>query len=115
MANTDSKLLRECGLSHRFGEWHTFFTLVSLQAGKKPNMFYQHLHRGYRRLKKSEYARRVRLVVACKTIGPADIVLVWQTKDTETMKAFVDNVLVGNTHTSVTMHGPIHWGFASVP
>lgn len=73
-------------------------------------MFYRHLNAGFRRLKRSQYAKRVKLVMAGTTFGSADLVVVWQAKDMEASKAFMDSVLVG-TNSSNSMLMPPRKGF----
>jgi hypothetical protein len=111
---TDEQLLKECGLSH-IRDWHTFFTLVNLRGGKTPNKFYRHLSTGFKRVAKSKHAKHVRLVITGTTFGTTDLVVVWQAKDMEAAKAFLNNVLVGNTHSCNTMMCPIHLGFSKGP
>jgi hypothetical protein len=111
MSKTTEDLLRECGLSHHC-EWHTFFTLVNLNAGKDTDAFYQHLRDEWIKLSKGPSGKNLRLVMSGATFGSADVVVVWQAKETDAAKEFAEKVLVADacaTHSSNTLPCIRYW------
>jgi hypothetical protein len=94
--------LSECGLSHE-REWDTYFTLIDLYQGQKPEDLYRHIAKHFAELMKSNHSNKLRLLIVATTLGSADAVIVWQAKDWEAAKAFTDAVLIGAAYKSNTL------------
>jgi hypothetical protein len=114
---SDETLLSECGLTH-IGEWDTFFTKVKLLAGKTPTDFYQHFNTGWKSLSKGPHNNKIKVLLIGRTLGFADVLIVWQTENGEATKAFEDTILVSSTtctHTCETAYCIKYRLWGSVP
>jgi len=95
---SDEPLLLECGLTHI--DWDTFVTKVKLEGGKTPTDFYRHFNAGWKSLSKGPYNKKIKVLLIGKTLGSADVVIVWQAENSEATKAFLDTILVSSTNST---------------
>lgn len=114
MADED-ELLREWGLSHKFGkDWNTYFTSVSFYGNREPRTFFEHVNKGFKKLERYVKAGKLRLYIVGVTFGEADAMIVWQAKDIEAEKAFMTALLAEPGYISKTLQCRMSHGFGPV-
>ena len=112
---SEEEFLSEWGITHRFGKHaDTYFTLVTFYGDRNPRTFYDHVNKAAKKLSQYRKDGRLQLHIAGVTFGSADAVLVWQAKDAEAAKAFMDAILTGPGYVSNSMLCSMSRGFGPV-
>lgn len=112
---SEEELLRECGLYHEFGkDWDTYFSLVTFYGDRTLRAFCEHVNKGFKKLGGHVKTGKLRLHMVAITFGSADAVVVWQAKDADAAKAFMDAMLTGSGYISNTLKCSMSRGFGPV-
>jgi hypothetical protein len=87
-------------------DFQTYFSMVTLTGNRKLDQFIAHIDSSFKSVDPAYTGTndRLRLHMVGVTFGTADAVVVWQAKDTDAAKEFVDKVLTGYPCQSNTMY-----------